>query len=112
MAYFHCLADVEAKTFRWNESWSKLARMQCDVNPGIDGMEIIQHPHLQRVVAHGNETIFGLHEVDADPGVVMRVHAGLHSFEAKQRLCENLFGRKSAQHLVDVADLYLARASF
>ena len=82
--------------------------MQGDVDLWVDGVQIVDHLHLQGVIAHGDEAVFGLHEVDADPGRLVRVHAGLYGFETKQGLGEDVFRREPAQDLVDVADFDLA----
>src|ERR1035438_1441034 len=74
-------------------------------------MEVVEHLHLQRVVVHGNEAVLGLDKVDADEARLMGVHCCLNSFEAQQRLGEDLLGRVAAQNLVNVADLHLAGSS-
>ena len=90
----HGLANVEAQALGRHQARRQLAGVQRDVDLGINGMQIVQHLHLQRVIAHGDEAVFGLHKVDADPGVVVRVHAGLDGLKAQQRLREDLLGRK------------------
>jgi hypothetical protein len=65
------LADVEAQALGRDQAGSQLAGVQADVDLGINGVEIVEHPHLQRVVAHGNEAVLGLHEVDADEAGLM-----------------------------------------
>ncbi len=67
-------------------------------------MEILQHLHLQRVIAHGNEAIFWLHKVDANERIVARIHGCLDGLEPEERLGKDGFGRVAAQHLIDVTD--------
>ena len=109
VAEFDGLADVEAQAFGRDQAGREFAGMQSDVDLGIDGVEVAEHLHLQRVIAHGDEAILGHDEVDADEPVVVRIDAGLDGFKAEQRLREDLFGRKAAQNLVDVADLHAGR---
>ena len=58
--------DVKAETCRRHHARRKLARMQRDVHLGIDGVEIVEHLHLQVIVAHREVAVLGHHEVDAD----------------------------------------------
>ena len=71
-------------------------------------MQVIQHPHLQGIVAHGDESILRLHEVDADEARFLAGHARLDGLKAQQRLGEDLLRRRAAQNLVDVPNLHLA----
>ena len=100
---------MEAQTLRRHQAGSQFAGVQADVDLGINGVQVIQHLHLQRVIAHGDVTVLGLDEIDAHPRVIVHVHAGLHGLKAKQRLRKHLLWRKGAQHLVDVPDLNRTR---
>ncbi len=84
------LPDVKAQAFGRNETRSQFAGVQRDVHFRVDGMQILDHLHLQGVVAHGNEAVFGHYKIDADPGVVMSIHGGLHRLKTQKRLRENL----------------------
>ncbi len=113
MAQIDGLANVETQTLRWHKARGQLAGMQGDVDLGIYGMQVIHHLHVQHIVAHGDETVFGLDEIDADEAanVAVRTRRGqalLHSFETQQGLREDLLRGEAAQHLVDVANLHLA----
>ena len=100
--------DVEAEALGRDQAGRQLSGVQADVHPRINGVEIVEHPHLQRVVAHGNEAVLGLNEIDADEAGLMRVHRCLDGFEAQQGLGENPLGSAAAQNLVDIANLDLA----
>ena len=63
--------------------------------PRINGVQIPHHLHLQRVIAHRDEAVFGLHEVDAHKAALMRLHALLHGLESQQRLRKDLIRRGS-----------------
>ena len=105
------LADVEAQALRRHETRRELARVQRDMHAGIDGVQVADHFHVQRVIAHGDEIIFGPHQVDAHPGVVLRVHARLHRLEREQRLRKHLLRGKVPQNRPEIPDLDLARGS-
>jgi len=108
VAEFDGLTDVEAQALGRDEAGRKFAGVQSDVNMGIDGVEIVDHLHVQGVIAHGEEAVFRHDEVEANPGVVVRIHRGLHGFKTKESLGEDLFGRVAAEDLIDVADGDLA----
>jgi len=99
------LANVEAETFRRYEAEGQFTRVQRDVDLGVDRVQILDHLHVQGVIAHGDKAVFGLDEVDAYPGRLMRVDAGLDGLKAEQRLREDPLWRMFAEDLVDVADL-------
>ena len=71
-------------------------------------MQIVEHLHLQGVVAHGEVAVLGHDEVDADKAGLVGVHACLNGLKAEQRLRKDLLRRIAAQNLVDVADFHLA----
>ncbi len=80
------------------------------MNPRVNGVQVVEHLHLQGIVAHGDEAVLGLDEVEADEArfvslLACRIHARLDGLKAQQRLREDLPRRKAAQNLVDVADL-------
>ena len=101
VAQFHGLPDVEAQALGRHQPRRQFAGVQADVNLGIDGVQVVQHLHLQRVVAHGDKTVLGHDEVDADEAGLVRVHARLDGLKAQQRLRKDLLGREAAQHLID-----------
>ena len=102
------LADVEAEAFRRDEAGGEFAGVEADVDLGVEGVEVVEHLHLEGVVAHGDESVFRHDEVDADPGVVMRVDAGLDGLEAEKCLGEDLLWSEATKDLVDIADFNLA----
>jgi len=108
VADFDGLADVEAEAFRRDEAGGEFAGVEADVDLGVEGVEVVEHLHLEGVVAHGDESVFRHDEVDADPGVVVGVHGGLDGLEAEEGLGENLLGRETAEDLIDVANFNLA----
>ena len=54
---------------------SPACRLMCTF--GIDAVQVVEHLHLQRVVAHGEVAVLRHDEVDADQ-FVLRVHRCLH----------------------------------
>src|SRR5664279_803769 len=70
VAFVNGGTDMEGESVRGNEAGSELASMQADVDFRINGVEVVQHLHLQAVIAHGSVAIFRHDEVDADEGGV------------------------------------------
>ena len=56
-------------------------------------MQVVQHLHLQGVVAHGDVAVLRHHKIDAHPRILVRLHARLDGLEAKQRLRKYLLRR-------------------
>ena len=104
------LADVEAKAFGRDKAGSEFAGVEADGDARIDGVEVVEHLHVEGVVAHGDEAVFGHDEVDADEAGFVGVEGLLDGFEAEEGLGEDLLGRKAAKDLVDVTDFDLAGA--
>ena len=106
VAQLHRLADVEAQPLGRRQARRQLPGVQAEVNFGINRVQVVQHIHLQRVVAHGDESVLGLDKIAAYKAArLARVHAGLDGFKAQQRLGKDLFRRVAAQNLVNVPDL-------
>ena len=92
---------MAAKAFVGDEAGSEFAGVQSDVHFGVKAVQEADHAHLQCVIGHGNVAVFRHHEIDADDA---RVGGG--DFETEKRLREDLLGRKSAQNLIEVAELH------
>ena len=102
------LADVEAQAFGRDEAGSELAGMQADVHLWVDGVEVIEHLHLEGVVAHGDKAVFGLDEVDADEARLVGVHGWPGWFQSQEGFGRRPARGEAAQNLVDVANFDLA----
>ena len=98
------LADMEAETGGRDEAGGDLAGVERDMDVRVDAVEVIEHAHLAGVLAHGEEVVFGLDEVDAHDVRVGGVRLGGGDFEAEEGLGEDLFGRVGAEDLVEKAD--------
>jgi hypothetical protein len=92
-------ADVEAEAFGRDHAGSELAGVERDADVGVDAVEVVEHLHLEVVVAHGDVAVFGHDEVDADD-----VGVGGGDFEAEEGLGEDLLGWKAAEDLVEEVD--------
>ncbi|MDX6459812.1 MAG: hypothetical protein QOE55_3509 [Acidobacteriaceae bacterium] len=93
-------ADVEAKAIWRDEAGGEFARVERDVDLGVDGVEVVEHEHLAVVLGHGHVGVFGLDVVDAD---YVGVYRG--KFEVEDGLGEDLLGREGAEDLGEEADL-------
>jgi len=108
VAEFDGLADVEAEALGRDLAGSEFAGVKADVDLRVKGVEIADHLHVQGIVAHGDEVVLWLDEVDADESRLVGVNGLLDGFEAEEGLGEDLLGREGAEDLVDVADFDLA----
>ena len=70
-------------------------------------MQVVEHLHLEVVVAHGEIAVFGHNEVDADD-----VGIGRSDFKAEQGLGEDLLGRVAAEDLIKPVDVDVAGGRF
>src|SRR5690348_5677094 len=52
VANFDRLSNMRTQATRRNLLWSKLARMLSEMNVGIELVEVIEDPHMERVVMH------------------------------------------------------------
>jgi len=64
MAQFDGLANVEAQPLGRHQPGASSPACRL-MKREVDGVQVIQHLHLQGVIAHGEEAIFGLYKVDA-----------------------------------------------
>ena len=97
------LANMEAQARRRHHARRKFTRVQRDVDLRINRVQVVEHLHLQVVVAHGDVAVLRHHEVDADD-----VGIGARDLEAEQRLREDLLRRKAAEHLIEEVNLDVA----
>ncbi len=68
-------------------------------------MEVVEHLHLQGVIAHGDEAVLRHDKIHAHKTVVVLLDALLHGFKSQQRLREHLLRRPAPQDLIDVSNL-------
>jgi len=54
------LADVEAQPIGRRQARRQLAGVQADVHLRVDGVQVVEHLHLQGIVAHGDEAVLGM----------------------------------------------------
>jgi hypothetical protein len=66
VAELDCFADVETEAVGGDEARSDLAGVESDVHSRIDRVQIVEHEHLPVILGHGEVTILGDDEVDAD----------------------------------------------
>ncbi len=97
------LANVERQVLRRDHAGRELASVQRDVHLRIEAVQIIEHVHLQAVIAQGDIAVFRLNVVQADDVGVLR-----RNFEGEEGLRKDLLGRVTAQHLIEKADRDLA----
>jgi hypothetical protein len=69
----------------------------------VDRAQVLDHAHLQRVVAQRDGIVLGLDEVDADVAEIATLQ-----LEPEQRVREDDLGPRRTAHLVVVADLHRA----
>ena len=74
--------------------------MKREIDVGVDGMQVVEHLHVEMVVLHGHAAIFRRRDVDADEARIDAVE-----FEADERLREYLNGCGTAADGVDVMKL-------
>ncbi len=103
----HRQANVAAKTLVRDQARRKLARVQTDVHLRIPFVKETHEAHLQSVVRHGRVAVFRHHKIDSHHARIQR-----SSLKGEQRLRKHLLLRKSAQHLIEVANLHPTRRSF
>ncbi len=82
-----------------DKAGGELAGVERDVDLGIDGVEVVEHLHLEAVVLHGDAAVFGHDEIEADD---VGVSGGY--FKAQEGLGEDLLGREAAEDLVEPMD--------
>ena len=99
------LADVEAEAGGRDEAGRKLSRVKRDVNLWVDAVEVVEHAHLARVLAHGEEVVFRLDEVETDDDRVRCRCLGSGDLKGEQGLGEDELGLMGTEHLVEEADL-------
>ena len=63
VAQFDGFANMEFQSIRRHQSRREFARVQRHAHLGINAVEIIQHLHVQVIVAHGKVAIFRHHKV-------------------------------------------------
>ena len=93
------LANVEAKAIGWNETRSKFAGVEADMDFGIHAVQVVEHEHLPMVFGHGDVAIFRHDEVETDDARILRCH-----FEGEEGLSEDLLRRKAAKNLIEETD--------
>ncbi len=98
VALFDGGADVEGEALGRDHAFGELTGVEGDVHLRIEAVQVVEHVHLQAVVAHGEIAVFGLDEVDADD-----IGIGGGQFEAEQRLREDLLGRFLTLDLIEEA---------
>jgi hypothetical protein len=99
MAEVDGFADMEAEAFGRHHAGGKLAGVKRDADVGVNGVEVVEHLHLEVVVLHGDAVVFGLDEVDAD-----EVGVGGGDFKAEEGLGEDLLERKGSEDLIEEVD--------
>src|SRR5580704_13250604 len=97
-------ANVKAEAGRRHYARCELSGVQRDMHLRIDRVKVVEHLHLQVIVAHGEVAILGHHEVDAND-----VRIGGGDLEAKQRLRKDLLRWVAAKDLVEEVNLNVAR---
>jgi hypothetical protein len=63
---FDRLADVEGQTGGRDQTGSQFARMKRDVDSRVNAVQVIEHLHLQVIVAHRDFAVLRHDEVDPD----------------------------------------------
>ena len=87
-------ANVTAEALVGNHSRSNFTGMKADVHVGVHGVHEVENLHVDVVIAHGDKTVFGHDEVDAD-------YVGISGsgFEGDEKLGEDLLLGITAQCL-------------
>ena len=86
-----------------DETGDDLAGVKRHMRARVDRAQVLDHLHLQRVVAQRDGIVLGLDEVDADVAGIAELQ-----LETEQEVREDELGARRTAHLVVVADLHRA----
>ena len=87
-----------------DETGDDLAGVKRHMRARVDRAQVLDHLHLQRVVAQRDGIVLGLDEVHADVAGIAALQ-----LEAEQQVREDDLGARRTAHLEVVADLHRAR---
>src|SRR5258708_32301813 len=97
-------ANVAAQAFLRDEARSEFSGVERDMHLWIFLVQKLEHAHLQGVIPHRRVSVFCHYEIDADDAGVRR-----NVFEAEKRRREDLLFGKTAQILIEEANLHPTR---
>src|SRR5215475_11545992 len=92
------MSNVKTQAFGWDKAQGEFPSVQSDMHLGINSVQVVEHPHVQLKVAHGNVPVFRHNQVQPDHTRINR-----SKLEASENLRKYLLRRKPSQYLIKIA---------